>query len=206
MSRLGGPVLAGPRLLKAVCRRLGARLATLAYRLSGARIGRGSVIQWGARLTDPAAVGIGRDCLVWCGVAVSTERPGAFLSVGDRVQINRGARLDFTGGLAIGADTLISEEAILYTHDHGRDPHSRPTVHAKDIGRGVWIGTRAVVLARCRTIGDGAVIGAGAVVARDVPAGAVVAGNPARQIRPADDRAAPLAAAHAASARDRAGR
>lgn len=52
----------------------------------------------------------------------------------------------------------------------------------KTIGTGVWIGLRAVILPQCRRIGDHAVIGAGAVVTRDVPAGAVVAGNPARII------------------------
>ena len=53
------------------------------------------------------------------------------------------------------------------------------------IGDRVWIGTRAVVL-KGVTIGDGAVVAAGAVVTRDVPAGAVVAGVPARVVRTVD--------------------
>jgi acetyltransferase-like isoleucine patch superfamily enzyme len=50
------------------------------------------------------------------------------------------------------------------------------------IGRDVWIGANAVILGGV-TIGDGAVIAAGAVVNRDVEAGAVVAGVPAREVR-----------------------
>ena len=52
----------------------------------------------------------------------------------------------------------------------------------KAIGEDVWIGMRAVILPQCRQIGAGAVIGAGAIVVHDVPAGAIVAGNPARVI------------------------
>ena len=51
------------------------------------------------------------------------------------------------------------------------------------IGNDVWIGYGAVILAKCRSIGNGAIIGAGSVVTKDVPPYAIVAGNPAKLIR-----------------------
>jgi acetyltransferase-like isoleucine patch superfamily enzyme len=52
-----------------------------------------------------------------------------------------------------------------------------------EVGNDVWIGANAVIMPEVRTIGDGAVVGAGAVVSRDVPPYAVVLGNPARVVK-----------------------
>lgn len=52
-----------------------------------------------------------------------------------------------------------------------------------EIGNDVWFGHNVVVMPNCRTIGDGAVIGAGSVVHTDVPPYAIVVGNPARVVR-----------------------
>ena len=52
-----------------------------------------------------------------------------------------------------------------------------------NVGHGVWFGADSIVLSGCKTIGNGAVIGAGSVVTHDVPPYAVVVGNPARIIR-----------------------
>lgn len=52
-----------------------------------------------------------------------------------------------------------------------------------NIGHGVWFGSNSVVLSGCKTIGNGAVIGAGAVVTHDVPPYAIVVGNPAKLLR-----------------------
>ncbi len=76
---------------------------------------------------------------------------------------------------------------ITGTHDHrakDQDRQDRIPPAGRDvvIGRGAWIGSNAVVLGPCR-IGEHAVVAAGAVVTRDVPAGAVVAGVPARVIK-----------------------
>ena len=57
-------------------------------------------------------------------------------------------------------------------------------VNPLTIGHDVWIGARVIILPGCRQIGDGAVVGAGAVVTRDVEPYRIVAGNPARAIRP----------------------
>ncbi|WP_311760804.1 sugar O-acetyltransferase [Paracoccus broussonetiae] len=87
--------------------------------------------------------------------------------------------------IRIGARCQIGPHVKFLTPDHPRDAASR----AKGIeygrpilvGDDVWIGGGAIILPGV-TIGDGAIVGAGSVVTRDVPAGATVAGNPARQI------------------------
>ena len=89
--------------------------------------------------------------------------------------------------VTIGEGTQIGPAVQIYAADHPRDPalrrdgleFGRPV----RIGRHVWIGGGAIILPGV-TVGDEAVIGAGSVVTRDVSAGATVAGNPARPIRP----------------------
>ena len=168
------------RLCGKLTRRMGLFAATTLHRTSLARVGSGSRFQPGVRFANPHVVNIGTACYFWTGCDASAEVGDAPLTIGDRVQINRNVHLDTTGGLSIGTGTLVSEEAVIYTHDHGLDPRAAPVPMGKHIGRDVWIGMRAVILPQCRRIGAGAIIGAGAVVTKDVPAGAIVAGNPAR--------------------------
>lgn len=88
--------------------------------------------------------------------------------------------------VAIGEGTQIGPAVQIYTADHPRDPaqrragleYGRPVT----IGRHVWVGGGAILLPGV-TIADEAIVGAGSLVTRDVPPGAVVAGNPARIIR-----------------------
>ena len=70
--------------------------------------------------------------------------------------------------------------SLLVTENHPEQPAVRRNVYAKPIvvGHGVWIGAGAVILPGV-TIGEHAVVGAGAIVTKDVPAGVIVAGNPA---------------------------
>jgi maltose O-acetyltransferase len=83
----------------------------------------------------------------------------------------------------IGDDVQIAPAVQLYTATHPLDPAVRRSGLEGGkpirIGHNVWIGGGAIVLPGV-TIGDDAVIGAGSVVTRDVPAGVVVVGNPAR--------------------------
>lgn len=65
------------------------------------------------------------------------------------------------------------------TQDTVEDDRDNPLT----VGHDVWIGDRVTILSGCRTIGDGAVVAAGAVVTRDVPSFAIVAGVPARVLR-----------------------
>jgi len=172
----------GARLSGAGGRRVAMWLATRLHRASLGRVGRRTRFQPGIRFDRPARVVVGADCWFWRGVGAPAEGKDAWLRIGDGVQVNRDAVLDMTGGLTLGDGVLISEQAVIYTHDHGLDPRSRPVPLSKMIERDVWIGMRAVILPSCRIIGAGAVIGAAAVVTGDVPAGAIVAGNPARVI------------------------
>ncbi len=182
LRRLGGPILFVPRLLAAVRRRIATAAMTSLCRLTFGAVGSGTRVQWGVRVIEPSQVRLGRNCLVWRGVTISADGASGQVVLGDGVQINADVRIDASGDLTIGDGSLVSEGTVIYTHDHGLDPASVPTVLNKRIGANVWIGMRSIILARCDEIGDSAVIGAGSVVTKRVPAGAVVAGSPARII------------------------
>jgi acetyltransferase-like isoleucine patch superfamily enzyme len=108
---------------------------------------------------------------------------GRNISLGPRTVINQGCLLDGrVHPIRIGADVSIGPEAALLTLGH--DPRSASFADrggAVSVGDRAWIGFRAIVLPGV-TIGEGAVVGAGAVVTRDVPPFVIVAGNPARTI------------------------
>ena len=96
---------------------------------------------------------------------------GSFCSIGPRAKIMGGGehRLDMVSTFPI--KTLLSrKDGVNY---------DATTKGKTVIGNDVWIGSRAIILAGV-TVGDGAIIGAGAVVTKDVPPYAVVAGVPAR--------------------------
>jgi hypothetical protein len=147
-----------------------------------ADLGPRSRVQGRVLIACPRQVSIGSDCLIARGTECVSESAEGRLRLGDRVSVNFGVHLDHTGGLTLEDDVLVSEQAMLYTHDHGHDPRSRPKPDPLTVGAGAWIGARAIVLPGVGRIGRGAIVGAGAVVTREVPAGSIVAGNPARQI------------------------
>ena len=104
------------------------------------------------------------------------------ITIGAGTTIDQGVRLDGRGGLTIGASVSIGPEVALLTAEH--DPQSpdfagrtAPVV----IEDHAWLGMRAMVLPGV-TVGKGAVVAAGAVVTRDVPAYAIVGGVPAKVI------------------------
>ena len=126
-----------------------------------------------------------------CGQKVNIERSadfasGRYLSVGDRSGLGVNCRA--RGPITIGKDVMMGPDVVLMTRMHNfRDlsvpmktqgSEVRPVVVEDD----VWIGTRVIVLPGC-TIGKGAIIGAGAVVTKDVPEYAIVGGSPAKVIR-----------------------
>jgi acetyltransferase-like isoleucine patch superfamily enzyme len=107
---------------------------------------------------------------------------GATLTIGKGTYINRRSVVVCEERIDIGANCKISWDVTILDTDQHELPGARRTAPVV-IGDDVWIGCRAIVL-KGVTIGDGAVIGAGSVVTQDVPANTVVAGQPARVLRP----------------------
>lgn len=109
---------------------------------------------------------------------------GKNITVEDGVFINSGCHFQDQGGITIGEGSLIGHNVVLATLNHDMDPEHRKDLHPAPIkiGKHVWISSNATVCPGV-TIGDGAVVAAGAVVTKDVPANAVVGGVPAKMIR-----------------------
>jgi maltose O-acetyltransferase len=111
---------------------------------------------------------------------------------GYNIHLGEGAFLNFgcvvldVVAVRIGAGAQIGPGVQILTADHPRDAAERRRMlefgRPVTIGEHVWIGGGALILPGV-TIGDDAIVGAGSVVTRDVPAGATVAGNPARMLR-----------------------
>lgn len=81
--------------------------------------------------------------------------------------------------VAIGQNVIIRDSDIHHIIIDGKEIPNTAPIH---IGKNVWIGTSAIIL-KGVTIGNGAVVAAGAVVSKDVPCGCIVAGNPAKVIK-----------------------
>jgi maltose O-acetyltransferase len=112
---------------------------------------------------------------------------GSQISIGDHSMIGADAIIGSAAEVKIGSDVLMGPEVIVYTSNHGTRAGVPMRLQPLQIapvliGNDVWIGARCIILPGV-TIGDGAVIGAGAVVTKDVPSCAVVGGIPARLIR-----------------------
>ncbi len=114
--------------------------------------------------------------------------PAVGIRIGARTIVNVGCYLSGEGGLEIGDDVLIGPHAKLLSAGHAIDEgdtiiaRNRITRARITVGDGAWIGAGAIVLEGVR-IGRGSVVAAGALVRQDVPDGMVAAGMPARLIR-----------------------
>ena len=152
-------------------------------------VGQGTRV-WAFAHLLPGSV-VGRDCNICDGVFIEG---GAV--VGDRVTVKCGVQL--WTGVTLEDDAFIGPNAT-FTNDPFPRSRQHPRSYARTVVRkGASIGANATILPGI-TIGERAMIGAGAVVTHDVPAGAVVVGNPGRvvknlddvAIRPRDDEQAP---------------
>ena len=100
---------------------------------------------------------------------------------------------DTSGRITIGENCRLGPEVFVTASDYGRMPGQHIAEQARDerditIGDDVWLGAR-VFVGTGVTIGDGCVVSANSVVTRDLPAGAIAAGVPARVVRRREDYA-----------------
>lgn len=109
---------------------------------------------------------------------------GKNITIGKDVFINSGCHFQDQGGIEIGDGALIGHNVVLATINHDLNPKEGRKNHYAPIkiGAHVWIGSNATILPGV-TLGDYAVVAAGAVVTRDVPAMTVVGGVPAKVLK-----------------------
>ncbi len=162
------------------------------------KCGKGLISEYRVFLRGEKYILLGKDVKLnhdvrieaWDSYAGKKHRPQ--IVIGDRVCINPYTHIGAINKIVIGSRTLIGSGVLITDHSHGRcteedlkkEPRKR-TLYSKGkvvIGENVWIGEHAAILPGV-TIGDNAIIGANAVVTKDVPANAVVGGNPARIIK-----------------------
>lgn len=155
------------------------RLAMPFLRSSFGRLGEGSVIVSPIAIRGLSQMFIGRNLLVREHGWLQTEFDST-LTIGNDVFIGYRCHIHAVDDLVIGDRTMIANDVTISSGAHGADNH---TEVLKDgpitIGRNVFIGEKVLIKGGI-SIGDDAVVGAGSVVTRDVPAGATVAGVPAR--------------------------
>jgi maltose O-acetyltransferase len=135
-----------------------------------------------------------RELLGAAGARVCIEPPfycdyGSNIFLGDGVFVNFGGVFLDPGRIVVGAEAQLGPMVQLLTADHPRDAAARAA--GPELARPIHIGARAwlgggVVVCPGVTIGEETVVGAGSVVARDLPARVVAAGNPCRVIRSMD--------------------
>jgi len=166
---------------------------------SGRRIevGTGSQVRWwGLKGRSRGSLRIGNESIIRC--RVDFDSPNGRVFIGDRCYIGASHLVCHTS-ISIGDDVIISWGVTIVDHDshalawdkrqgdvaqwkRGQKQWDSVAVAPVTIGSKAWIGFGVSVL-KGVTIGEGAVLGARAVVTRDVPAYSVVAGNPARVVR-----------------------
>ena len=137
----------------------------------------------GRRLLEQLLGSMGREVQIepmfWCDY-------GFHITAGEGLYVNHNCVILDCAQVTFGDHVLIGPNCGFYTAGHPMDAQTRNTgeefAAPITVGSSVWFGGNVTVLPGV-AIGDGAVIGAGSVVSRDIPAGVLAVGNPCRPVR-----------------------
>jgi acetyltransferase-like isoleucine patch superfamily enzyme len=154
----------------------------------GGSCGKGLLVNGGGRFAHPfhAGINIGRDVLIGRNVCIEVRRGAQFI-LGDNVKLTRDIIISAVDKIEIDVDAIVAEYVSIRDHDHGTalgtpirlQPVSSAPIH---IGRDVWLARGVTILKGC-TLGDGVIVGANAVVTKDLPTASICVGVPARVVR-----------------------
>jgi hypothetical protein len=170
-------------LIGVVCSRFINKFCSIAYKSNLGHCGNSVYLGRGLKYRCPKNITIGNNVTVGCKNEWSLENTSGMLTIRDDVSIIDNVFLDFTGDIEIGEGSHLGSNVYILTHTHGYDYRSAAIPKKLVIGKNVFVGSRSSILYNVSTIGDNSIIGAGSVVTKDVPANAIVAGNPARIIK-----------------------
>lgn len=166
--------------------------------LSGSAQHAAGVLRWMTRVSPATSfllpLSVRRGLLRLAGLRIGARVTGLKqcgfetkrISIGDGSFVNVGCWFEGPGRIDIGSNVFLGPQVLIITSIHEIDPSGQaarmPVPGEVSIGDSCWIGARVIILPGV-TIGDGTIIGAGAVVTKDCKPGAVYAGVPARRIR-----------------------
>ena len=161
-------------------------LTTFFARLNLNKTGKNVRIHSGFTYRYPGNIEIGNNVSIARRVKLLSENKEGKLKIEDNVILTFDVKIDFSGGVQIGKNTLISKNTIVETHSHGLDPHAEPVYRQLVIGENVWIGMNSTILSDVGKIGSNSIVAAGSIVTKEVPPNTIVGGIPARIIKSRD--------------------
>ncbi len=164
------------------------RIRAIYWRLLGMSIGVGSPLPK-IFVTWPHQVVIGDNCILEHHIYFKFDgiyKSGSSIKIGDRTFIGSGCEFNVRRAVLIGNNCLIASGCRFIDHDHnisgtGAFPPIDGVEEEINIKNHVWIGANVIIL-KGVTIGEGAVVAAGAVVTKSIPSNEIWAGVPAKKI------------------------
>ena len=161
----------------------------------GVHFGSGSYIREHAQISGGENIFLGSHTRIGpysrlqCFMSISGEKFDPHMKIGNNVMIGRNVTISCCNEVIIGDNCLITGYCFFCDSNHGMDAFSEKRYEAQTmdrktvkLGQNVFVGEKAIILPGV-TIGDNAIIGAGSVVTKSIPANSMAVGNPAKVIK-----------------------